>query len=230
MLLPDSRIQLKWLSHALDERTPAYGGGAGFSVNAGKSLARGDSCSVMRMTLSNHLGSHVDAPSHFLHDSSTLDAYGPSDWVFSAPRLVDLSPVEPGSIIGPSEVERAVDACNAYVDLLLIRTGFEKWRGQDVYWRENPGFSPDLAEYLISTFPGIKAIGFDSISLSSHRHREIGREAHRRFLGANVRIFEDLALSQVNGCDSLLSVVALPLRIAGADGAPCTILAWDRTA
>lgn len=229
-MLPDDRAQLKWLSHALDERTPAYGGGIGLSVGVEKSLAEGDSCNMIRMTLSNHLGSHVDAPRHFLHDGCTIDAYNPSDWVFNAPRLIDLSPVEPGSVIDPPAIELAGGGSDARTDLLLIRTGFEKWRGKDVYWRDGPGFSPDLAGYLVSAFPGIRAIGFDSISLSSYRHRELGREAHRRFLGANLRIFEDLALSQVNGCDSLVSVAALPLRIKDADGAPCTVLAWDKLA
>lgn len=225
---PDGRVQLKWLSHALDERTPAYGGGVGLSIGVEKSLAEGGSCNMIRVTLSNHLGSHVDVPRHFLHDGRTIDAYDPSDWVFNVPRLIDLSPVEPGCIIYPSTIDLVGSGCDARTDLLLIRTGFEKWRGEDVYWRDGPGFSPDLAEYLVSALPRVRAIGFDSISLSSYQHRELGREAHRRFLGANVRIFEDLALSQVNRCDSLASVMALPLRIAGADGAPCTVLAWDR--
>jgi len=214
----------------LDERTPAYGGGAGLSILTEKSLAQGDSCNVIRMTLSNHLGSHVDAPKHFIGDGDAIDAYGPSDWVFNAPWLVDLSPVNPGAVIDPSVIDLAEgrDGRCSRTDLLLIRTGFEKWRGDEMYWRDGPGFSPDLADYLISALPHIKAIGFDCISLSSFRHRELGREAHRRFLGSNIRIFEDLALSQVSGRDSLMSVIALPLRIAGADGAPCTVLAWDR--
>ena len=71
----------------------------------------------------------------------------------------------------------------------------------------------------------IKAIGFDSISLSSLKHREEGRRAHKLFLLNDIRIFEDLKLSGIKPPSSFQTVISLPLIIDGCDGGPCTIIA-----
>jgi kynurenine formamidase len=64
----------------------------------------------------------------------------------------------------------------------------------------------------------------DWISVSSFQHREEGRIAHRELLGAGWRLFEDLSLAIVP-VGLIHTVLALPLRIDGGDGAPCTIIA-----
>jgi kynurenine formamidase len=212
-----------WLSHALSEDTPAYAGGIGLQVFSEKCISSGDSCNASKLTLSNHLGSHVDAPRHFIPEGLTVDAYQPNDWIFSSPLLVDISIKVPELIsidhLSPLLL-KDVDAC----DLLLIRTGFELSRSKRCYWESGPGLHPHLANWLQSKLPNLRAIGIDWISVSSFQHREMGRSAHVALLGAGWRLFEDLALAAVP-CDAIESVIALPLRLEGGDGAPCTIIA-----
>ena len=50
--------------------------------------------------MSNHLGTHVDAPSHFVDQGKTLTDYEAKDWVFSHPFLVHCD-IEPGGSITP---------------------------------------------------------------------------------------------------------------------------------
>lgn len=211
------------LSHVLSPRTPAYGGGAGFSVKPVRAMDRGDLSNAVNLSFSNHLGSHVDAPRHFVVDGKTVDGYAIEDWIFSKPYLVDIRAGE-GEILDVSRFKAALEGCSD-ADLLLVRTGFEGVREQKEYWTSSPAFAPELAHYLKERLPSLAAIGMDCISISSYQYRDLGRLAHKSFLGAGLRIFEDLALTDVQAKDELKLIIALPLMFDNADGAPCTMAA-----
>ncbi len=225
--LPGGTGRWIWLSHVLAANTPAYGGGAGLSIGVEKSLARGDSCNTLHLALSNHLGSHVDAPRHFFIDGKAVTDYSPEKWMFRHPLLLDLR-VDAGELVGVAHVEPLCTESGASTDLLLLRTGMERVRTEETYWRESPGFSADLAPWLLDRFPLLAAIGLDTLSISSLCYRDEGRLAHRAFLGRDVRIFEDLALGAVSPGAFLESVIALPLRISDGDGAPCSVIAYAK--
>jgi arylformamidase len=215
-----------WLSHQLEEGTPAYGGGAGFEREPVSRIADGGSANSSRYAFPNHLGTHLDAPRHFFDAGATLSEYGPESWIFDHPVLVDL-PCAEDHLFGPSELEGKVPAgC----DLLLIRTGFERYRAEERYWARNPGPSAALGGWLREKHPSVRALGLDLISVTARAHREEGRGAHRAFLdpareGRPLLLIEDMALAAVS--DPLRSVVVLPLRVREADGGPCTVLGWQ---
>lgn len=211
-----------WLSRVLDGRTPAYGGGPGLEVMVEKSIERGDSSNAVRLAFSNHLGSHVDAPLHFDPKGRSVEEFAPEDWLFPRSLLIDV-PFDGAELITPLHLEKAC-VSTADTDLLLVRTGFGRRRSEERFWREGPGFAADTAAWLSQRFPGLSAIGMDSISLTSFQHREEGRRAHAAFLSRGLRIFEDLALENVPSGHSLAGVIALPLRFARGDGAPCCVI------
>lgn len=212
------------LSHILSRKTPAYGNGPGFTIESVRSMCRGDTCNSVHLSFSNHLGSHVDAPRHFIKEGKAVDDYLISEWIFNKAYLIEVK-AEAGEVLGIEKVDQALEGC-VDADLLLIRTGFEMYRDQENYWANSPGFSSLLANYLVERLPTLSAIGFDTISLTSYQNREIGREAHRAFLGAGLRIFEDLSLAKAPA-GNLQFVMALPLIFENADGAPCTMVAWN---
>jgi arylformamidase len=216
-----------WLSHHFSEATPLYGGEAGIEIHPDRVMCQGDSCNTSKLILPNHSGSHVDAPKHFIDDGNTITDYGPADWVFNNPHLLDIS-VKPRQLLGKNDFKFLSDIPRN-VDLLLIRTGFEEHRGEDLYWNGNPALHSELAEIFKSSFPHLKAIGLDTISVSSTHHRVAGRLAHTAFLREEIRLFEDLSLACVSSTESLIQVVALPLMIMNSDGAPCTVLGWEKT-
>ena len=98
---------------------------------------------------------------------------------------------------------------------------FENGETADNY----PGFAPILANKLREKFPNLKVIGMDFISLTSYQNRELGREAHRMFLGGDrpILLVEDMDLSKI--MNSPKSISCLPLLINGLDGSPVTIIA-----
>ena len=166
----------------------------------------------------------MDAPAHFIAQGPTITDYDADAWLFESPRVVSV-PATPGRLLGPEDLD-GIQQAPADADLLLIRTGFERHRGEPVYWQQGPGIVPEAAAFLKKALPRLQAVGFDFISISSLVHRETGREAHRAFLGAGIRIFEDLSLAALDGPCRLARVVALPLRVEGADGAPCTVIGF----
>jgi arylformamidase len=209
------------LSHILSLDTPAYGGGEGLSLEKVRDMEKGDSCNASHLSFSNHLGTHVDAPCHFIADGKSIDKYDPQDWVFQNPVLLDV-PVTAGEILGIGHFEsilpQGVDS-----DILLIRTGFEDFRGQKSYWELSPAFAPELANYFRKRLPSLVAIGLDTISISSLLHRDMGREAHRIFLGQGLRIFEDMSFKAIQQNTKLTTVIAAPLLIDNIEGSPCTV-------
>jgi arylformamidase len=223
MPFPDPGKGGQWifLSHVLSSRTPAYGGGQSLTITPDRAIACGHSSNSVMLNFSNHLGSHVDAPRHFVETGRTVDDYRADEWIFSAPFVADVKAGE-GGVIGIPEAEWALAGCND-ADLVLFRTGFERVRDSETYWSSAPGFDPLLCDYLRGRLPSLRAIGMDTISLSSMMHRDMGRAAHRVFLGQGIRIFEDLALNWAPKGGALQVVVAFPLLYENSDGSPCTM-------
>jgi len=217
----------KWiyLSHPLNSKTPAYGGEDSLKIQRKKSIEKGDSCNTQHWSLSNHLGTHIDFPRHFWNDGKTINDYPPEFWIFNFPFVIDISPVESDLMILPRDVPFHDVPKN--MDILIIKTGFSLLRGKDVYFKKNPGFTPQMAVFLREHFPKLRVFGFDSISLSSFSHKEIGREAHKMFLDhpRAILLLEDMDLSLVNNSFKFKKIIISPLRVESTDGAPCTIFA-----
>jgi arylformamidase len=217
-----------YLSHPLDVQTPAYGGGEGLEAVATRSMARGDSCNAARWSFSNHLGTHIDFPRHFSDEGKTLDDYPAGFWLFGAVTVVELQGLQPGGRIGVEDLE--FETLPAETDLLLLKTGFGSQRGTSLYWENGPVFQPEIAEALRKKCPGIKVLGIDAISVSSWSDRDTGRQAHRAFLAHSrpILLLEDVDFSGINAQSCIERVLISPLRVAGADASPCTVLAEVR--
>jgi len=216
------------LSYPLNHETTAYGGGRGLDVTPIKSISKGDPCNTSYWCLSNHLGTHLDFPKHFSDMGKTLDDYKPEFFIYKRVGFVDLVSVEEGRIIDFD------DLCPAYleedIEILLVKTGFSKIRKSVAYWKKNPGFSPDLADCLRHAFPSLRVMGFDSISVSSYLNRELGREAHRKFLlhEKPILLLEDLDLLRVDKSCFIERLIVAPWLIKEADATPCTVMAEVR--
>lgn len=215
-----------FLSHRLDQATPGYGGKSGFSATLVKSITLGESNNSSHWELSNHIGTHVDAPFHFDQNGATVDTFLADFWIFNRPELIDR-PASDSEIIGIEEWARAI---SVETDIVLLRTGFESKRSQRDYWENNPGLAPDLGSWLRENRPNLRVIGFDFLSVTSYQNRSLGRLAHQAFLtetgrGAPLLPLEDMALARLK-C-SPKTVIVSPLRVVGADGAPVTVLAEE---
>jgi len=214
---------VKYLSYILEDKVPGYGNAnVDLEVNPRKSLKKGDSCNTYGFCMENHWGTHVDAPAHFFPQAKKVSDYSPENWIFKKPCVVELAP-DKGHIISVDELRGKADGT---CDILLIKTGFYRLRGEEVYSFDNPVVSPEVGLWLRAEMPSVRAIGFDFISIGSCGKRDLARETHRAFLdpeaeGNPVLIIEDMDLSE--DLSGLAAVFVAPLMIKRLDSAPCTV-------
>ena len=216
---------IKYLSYSLSEKTPLYGNGKGIHFSSDKKMSKGDSCNTMNLSFLNHSGTHIDFPYHFNPDGKTINDYPADYWQFTQVELINLSgSVNDRQIIVPDIFPKPI---NCEADLVLIKTGYEKYRGTNRYTLTPPGLSADLAPYFREKYPKLRCVGMDLISVSSYSNREEGRKAHHAFLNPDksepILLIEDMNLN-VDG--PFNTVIVAPLLIDNADGAPCTVLAF----
>ena len=219
-------MSLLILSHRIDANTPTYGNRDRFVLEKKTSIKNGDTANSYQMTFTtNHFGTHIDLPKHFFDNGKDINSYLPQDWIFKNVQLLNL-PFENAGLINYNNIDGKI---SLETDILLIKTGYEKYRGTDKYWNDNPGIAPEVAEYLRQGFPKLRCIGFDFISLTSWKYRDEGKAAHQSFLnpesnGNPIWIIEDMALALIN--DQVKSLIVLPIFVNGMDSSPVSVLAY----
>jgi len=206
-----------FLSHQINRRIPVYGGGKPITFRKVKSIKNGDSCNTMFWSFPNHIGTHLDAPLHFIDNKKSISDLTPRDLIFTKVNLITLKNISPGFIITPEDLRNVRDC-----DLLLIKTCFETYRDKAIYWKNSVSLSRKLAGWLKKKCPSLRAVGINSISISNCSKRELGRQAHRAFLGKDILLIEDMRLGDLKKNPDL--VIVAPMLVEKADGSPCTVL------
>lgn len=167
-----------------------------------------------------HQGTHVDAPIHIFPlgisiDKMDLDLFHGEGVVWNVSKL-------PGERIDPKDLLDQVPRLKRG-DFLLLNTGWGRKYGSPDY-NDHPYFSTDLAGWLCDI--GIAFIGMDMITPEipyKYRNSEFSFEIHKKFFENNVVIAENLApMDEIIG--RRVEVMALPLKIVGADGSPSRIV------
>jgi arylformamidase len=222
------RFRVYRLSHVTRVGDPVYPGNEGPRLEQLRSIARGDSSNMWRLSFTNHIGTHVDAPNHFDDVGPKISEFGPEELVFRDVRVVDV-PKSPGEIVTAEDLARHEQALRSS-EAVLIRTGVQRFRREAPELYSGVGISLSVeAAKLIASYPNLRAIGIDAISISSPQRREVGREAHRVLLrGRRFLIVEDMDLEGKPDRYDLLLIA--PLMIELIDSSPCTVygIIFDR--
>lgn len=214
------------LSHIYSDKIPSYGNRDKFKnvINSSISLGETANSSTWIFT-NNHIGTHIDVPYHVDNDGAKITDIPLADWLFNTVAIIDI-PCEDSKLIDIKDFESFSIETN--IEMLLIRTSYEQYRGIDKYWNDNPGFSPYVANYLRDKYPKLRCIGFDFISITSWKHRDIGRQSHKAFLSPEnnakpIMAIEDMSLKQING--QIDWIVVSPVIAEESNGAPVTVFA-----
>lgn len=180
-----------------------------------------DGVNVQRYAVPTHVGTHVDAPMHFVEDGETIDEL-PLERCCGEAVVLDVSGPEPAEITLDD-----VEGCEGTVtpdDVVLLHTGWGSKYGTEGY-DPHPWLSVEVAEWLVER--EVKLVGIDAITPELPvPFRPSGwteHPVHRTLLGGGVLVAEHLAnLGPHAG--TRIEVQAFPVNIRGGDGAPARIV------
>lgn len=215
-----------YLSYVLDKDTPTYGDRNTFECIKKSDISKGDVANDSSISTTVHIGTHIDMPYHFFEEGQTIEDF--SIDYFSSDKVLFIDIIPHHTIIKDDLITLLQNVQNKLeYEFLIIKTGICNKRNEEVFWKENYGFHPSIADYIRKEFPKVRIIGFDSVSVSSFSNRMLGREAHRAFLDPKqpLLILEDMDLRDLNKNSTITTMDIVPLRIAKCDGLPCTVLA-----
>lgn len=187
---------------------PVWPGSPGFELVTVTRLEDGN-CNETRLNIGSHVGTHVDAPRHFVEGGDTIDRLslevlvGPS-YVADCKGLAEITAEVLENLELPAGTER----------LLLKTDNSDLWlSGQMVFYEDFSALTIDGAEWLVNH--GIKLVGIDYLSVQRFHDSNV---THEVLLAAGVVLLEGLKLGEVSA--GFYDLTCLPLHVVGAEGAP----------
>ena len=169
--------------------------------------------------MSTHTGTHMDAPSHFVKDFSSIDKIAVNRFISKA-ILIKIKK-GPDELIAASEIE----ASNVNIregDTIIFSTFWEYEVDKDYFFSHNPGLAEDAAKYLINK--KINAVGIDSPSIDGGLDNNF--PVHKILLSEEVLVVENLCnLNKLNNQN--FTLIITPLKLSGASGSPIRAIAID---
>jgi arylformamidase len=176
-----------------------------------KSMIDGDRLNQSRMDMSVHTGTHIDAPVHFLETGSGIDKVS-LDLLMGPAILVHLPGVEE---IGAYQLKNA--GIPAGTQRLILKTDNSALLDKNVFEEKFSYLTLDGARYLVDH--QVQLVGIDYLSIAQYG---MGDGVHQELLREEVVIIEGLDLREVPA--GIYQMTALPLKIAGCDGAPARVI------
>lgn len=179
-----------------------------------------------RLEIMGHVGTHIDAPCHFLENTWAIDDI-PLQQLVKKARVIPLTHLGAEAVVTAEEVLKSgVDFDSSVIPIL--HTGWtDKTWGTDDFWGRMPYLHPSVSDLLVEK--GVSAVGLDffpelpfwRIPLPADRPRGPN---HCTLLGKKIIIIQMLTNLGAIGSDDF-TLVALPLRLEGMDGSPARVIA-----
>jgi kynurenine formamidase len=209
------------MSRIIDLTLPLKPGMRGVILESAQVLEK-DGWNATTICLYSHAGTHIDAPSHFGVGDETIDRIAVNRCVGPA-WVVNLSGIAPCSLI---EVEHLgeVEGKVRRGDSLLIKTGWSAYLGRPEYREALPRVSQALARWCAKT--KIAMLGLEQPAVADVNNIEELTAVHKILFEAGVVIVEGLTnLGAIT--KEKVTFIALPLKVAGGDGAPARAIAIE---
>jgi arylformamidase len=198
------RLELTDISRPLAADTACWPGDVPFAFRLGPTIAAGAGINVGSIQSSVHAATHCDAPFHYDDARVTVE------------RMSLDTFVGPAWVVDVRGVSRWRDQLEELdfsdTPRVLFHTG--GWPDTTRFPDAIPVMGPDLPEWLAGR--GVRLIGVDVPSVDPLDSKTL--DNHRALGRCGITILEGLWLASVSA--GRYELIALPLRIVGADGSP----------
>jgi kynurenine formamidase len=181
---------------------------------------------LSRLEILGHIGTHIDAPVHFLDEGWTIDEV-PLESIVKKGRVIPLTDTEPRAMVTADMVlATGVEFDDSVIPVL--HTGWtDRTYGTPAFWDDMICLDTSVSELMIER--GVSAVALDffpEIAFWRLTERPPGKSGpnHRMLLGNKTIIIQMLTnIAAIDGADFTLAGV--PLRLDGLDGSPARVFA-----
>lgn len=160
----------------------------------------GDEYNLSKLKCCNHAGTHIDTPKHFIDDGNTITDY-PMSRFYGSCTVITVKDVLTGE-----DMENILPKCHKKILFKGI----------------NEGVLSLSAVFVMSEY-GIELVGTENISIGFEPEE---MRVHRELALNDVLVIENLDLSKIN--DGHYTLVALPLKIEGAEASPARVVLLEQ--
>jgi len=192
-------------SRLLSPNTVTWPGDDAARIEPASQISQGSHANTSKLSMSSHAGTHLDAPHHFIDGAQKVDELDLAQ-INGTAEVIDctgMRRIEPDALRGKLHT--------GIIPLLKTDSSFVS---ETAPFDNNYVYLTYAAAQLVIE-AGATAVGIDYLSISG---REESQKTHQALLGAGVTPIEGLRLADVK--PGRYTLMCLPLKLAGCDGAP----------
>src|SRR5437667_3052052 len=208
------------ISRTLSNELAEWPGDEPFHFRLTRKIVEGQSVNLGAITTSVHNGTHADARCHFDTKGESIEK-APLEIYLGRAVVVDLTEAFSQSkekhLITIEDFQPHSEEI-AETSRVLVKTG--RWSNSAVFPSQIPVIAADVPAWLQKN--GVELLGLDLPSVDEIDSKSL--QNHHALAGPCVPIRESLDLSGAG--PGIYNFAALPLKIAGGDGAPMRAVLW----
>ena len=211
-------MKMRDITLTLSPELPVWPGDPQVRLERMRKIEEGANSNVSEIQMRVHSGTHVDAPVHFLNESSEgvdklpLSTLVGFCCVVEIPATVDMI---------TREVLESVYIPQGNKRILFKTRNSTFWQqGLTEFQEKFVGISADAAQFLVDQ--GFILVGLDYLSIAPYKN---SRPTHEIFLKNGVVVLEGINLTAIE--EGYYTLFCLPIKLAGSDGAPARVILID---
>jgi arylformamidase len=176
------------------------------------------------ITLNTHIGTHIDAPRHFYADGPSVSDLELDRIVMRDAVVLDVSWKAPGQGVTADDLEQTGVRPKAGQIAVIKTLWTDRAFGRPEFWENTIHLEPSVGEW-------IQACDVSAVAMDCFPEKPFWRMTltpaerganHKRWLKAGIPMIQMLtALGQIA---PQFKLIALPLNLPGADGAPARVI------
>lgn len=187
------------------------------------------------LRLGTHSTTHVDAPWHYNSTiagapARTIDEL-PLAWFFAPALVVDATDRADGEALTADDVEARLPRGIDDGDIVLVRTGCDRFLGQPDYMAHGPGVTAEATRWLHAQ--GVRVVGIDAWGWDAPLHLQAqaakAADAPGVFWAAHQADLEYCQIERLCNLGALpdtgFRIACFPLKVEGGSAGPARVVA-----
>jgi arylformamidase len=175
-------------------------------------------------TLNTHIGTHIDAPRHFYADGASISELALDRIVMRDAVVLDVSWKAAGQGVTADDLQRTAVKPKAGQIAVIKTLWTSRAFGKPEFWDDTIHLEPSVGEW-------IQACDVSAVAMDCFPEKPFWRMTltpaerganHKRWLKAGIPMIQ--MLTALDKIAPQFKLIALPLNLRGADGAPARVI------